>query len=397
MRLGSANIFDRTLQNLYKRQEDLSSQQDKLSSGRNVSRASDDPTGMAQIERAQTRIARVATEQRALQVQRNAITQAESTLGDAGSLMQNIRESVIGAGNGAYDTGDRAALAQQMTGWREQLFALANRTDTNGIPLFGGLGSASAPFTDATTGVTFNGIAGQRASTDISVPGTMNGQAIWMSLPSGNGTFEVGLGGANVGSMWTDSGQVTSAAALTGHNYSVTFSVIAGVTTYDVLDTTTATPVAPAARPYVPGQAIGFDGLSFAANGTPANGDAIQIAPSIQTNIFKVIDDAINGIKTATSGNLVNQTNSLALSQIDAGMSRLQSARSQAGDWLNRVDHIDSAQQGRTVQLIADKSKVEEIDMVKGISDFTRFQTGYQAALQSYAQVQKLTLFNFIN
>ena len=35
--------------------------------------------------------------------------------------------------------------------------------------------------------------------------------------------------------------------------------------------------------------------------------------------------------------------------------------------------------------------------MVKGISDFTRIQTGYQAALQSYAQVQKLSLFNFIS
>jgi flagellar hook-associated protein 3 FlgL len=34
--------------------------------------------------------------------------------------------------------------------------------------------------------------------------------------------------------------------------------------------------------------------------------------------------------------------------------------------------------------------------MAKGISDFNRFQTGYQAALQSYAQIQKLTLFNFI-
>jgi flagellar hook-associated protein 3 FlgL len=36
------------------------------------------------------------------------------------------------------------------------------------------------------------------------------------------------------------------------------------------------------------------------------------------------------------------------------------------------------------------------MDMVKGISDFNNLQTGYQAALQTYAQVQKLSLFNFI-
>ena len=35
--------------------------------------------------------------------------------------------------------------------------------------------------------------------------------------------------------------------------------------------------------------------------------------------------------------------------------------------------------------------------MVKGLSDFNLTQTSYQAALQSYAQIQKLSLFNFIN
>jgi len=35
--------------------------------------------------------------------------------------------------------------------------------------------------------------------------------------------------------------------------------------------------------------------------------------------------------------------------------------------------------------------------MVTGISDFQKMQTGYQAALQSYAQVQKLSLFNYIS
>ena len=34
MRLGSANLFDRALQNLYTRQTDLSSQQEKLTSGK---------------------------------------------------------------------------------------------------------------------------------------------------------------------------------------------------------------------------------------------------------------------------------------------------------------------------------------------------------------------------
>lgn len=405
MRLGSANTYDNALQNIYARQNELATQQEKLTSGKNINRVSDDPTGAAQAERAMTRITRVATEQRALELQRNSITMAESTLGDATSTVQDLRELVVSAGNGGFNARDRATIAQKMMGLRDQLFAQANRTDTNGIPLFGGLGGPSAPFTDVPGGVTFNGIAGQRASTEISVPGAMNGQAIWMNVPSGNGSFNVALpelpSVQNTGTLWTDPGQVVSPTALTGDDYSVEFSVAAGVTTYNVFNDTldpthTGVPLL-AAQPYTAGQTIAFDGMSFVAHGAPSNTDKVLISGSTPIDIFQIIDDAITGIDGAASDNKLSQSLALALKQIDAGMDRIQAARGQAGHWLNQADSIESTQSGRTVQLSADKSRAEDLDMVKGISDFSKFQTGYQAALQSYAQVQKLSLFNYIS
>jgi flagellar hook-associated protein 3 FlgL len=407
MRLGSANTYDRALQNLYSRQTELSNQQEKLTSGKNVNRPSDDPTGAAQAERALTRLARISSDNRSLEVQRSAVTLAESTLGDATSLVQKLRELVITAGNAGYSASDRKSVAQEMSGLRDQLFALANARDANGTPLFGALGSASAPFTDSSGGVSFNGVAGQRASTETSIPGTMDGQAVWMNVASGNGSFALSTGTGNTGNLWTNTGQVLTPASLTGHNYTITFSVVGAATTYSVQDTTNipATTVlpAPAVPPspnptYTPGQAITFDGLSLVANGAPANGDTVQVVPSTTTNLFKVMDDAITAIgdPNLTSSQRA-QAVGLALTQVDTGMNQLQAARSQAGEWMNRADNIQDAQEGRTLQLSADKSRAEELDMVKGISDFTRFQTGYQTALQSYAQVQKLSLFNFIS
>ena len=407
MRLGSANTYDRALQNLYSRQTELSNQQEKLTSGKNVNRPSDDPTGAAQAERALTRLARISSDNRSLEVQRSAITLAESTLGDATSLVQKLRELVITAGNAGYSASDRKSVAQEMSGLRDQLFALANARDATGTPLFGALGSASAPFTDSSGGVSFNGVAGQRASTETSIPGTMDGQAVWMNVASGNGSFALSTGTGNTGNLWTNTGQVLTPASLTGHNYTITFSVVGAATTYSVQDTTNipATTVlpAPAVPPspnptYTPGQAITFDGLSLVANGAPANGDTVQVVPSTNTNLFKVMDDAITAIgdPNLTSSQRA-QAVGLALTQVDTGMNQLQAARSQAGEWMNRADNIQDAQEGRTLQLSADKSRAEELDMVKGISDFTRFQTGYQTALQSYAQVQKLSLFNFIS
>lgn len=395
MRIATANTYDNALEQLYKRQSDLSQQQEKVSTGQRVNRPSDDPAAAAQAERVMTRLSRIDVDQRALESQRAALATAESALGEATSLVQGSRDLVISALNAGLTPRDRATVAKQIANLRDQLFALSNRTDSNGIALFGGLGSSGAPFADTTPGVSFQATAGQRAATTTALPGAMDGQAIWMEVPTGNGVFKVSLGSTNTGTAWSDPGSVVTPSAQTGNSYSVTFSVVNGLTTYDVVDTTTTTTVA-TAQPYVEGAPILFDGLSVIVNGAPANGDTVDIAPSVQTNVFKVLDDAIGNIDNAPGGNKLTQTVNLALVEIDAALERLQSARSQAGDWLNRADTITNSQGARSLSLETDRSRAIDLDMAKGISDFNKFQTGYQAALQSYAQIQKLSLFNFI-
>ena len=87
-RVGTANMYDNAIRNVSARQTSLVNLQENLTSGKRVVRASDDPVSAAQAERALTRISRIQTEQRALENQRNAIAQAESTMGDAISLVQ---------------------------------------------------------------------------------------------------------------------------------------------------------------------------------------------------------------------------------------------------------------------------------------------------------------------
>lgn len=396
MRIGTANVYDTSLEQLYKRQSDMLTQQEQLSTGLRVNRASDDPIAAAQAERAMVRKDRIATDQRALETQRAALSTAEAGLGDALSRMQDLRELVIAAGNAGYSEADRTTLAKQISSLRDQIFAIANRTDSNGVPLFGGLGSTGAPFADIPAGVQFQGAAGQRAATTTALPGTMNGQAIWMDVPSGNRTFEVSLGAGNTGGVWTDTGTVVSPTLLTGNNYRVDFTVTGGVTTYDVVNTSTSTTLL-SAQPYTSGALIQFDGLSLLPQGAPANGDTLTVAPSTPLNMFNMLDNTINSISNASSDNKLSQAIALSLAQIDTGMERLQAARGQAGDWLNRAESITDAQSARTLALESDRSRAVDADMANAISNFTVAQTGYQAALQSYAQIQRLSLFNYIN
>lgn len=424
-RLGSANLYENALRNLNTRQGGLAGLQENLSSGKRVLRPSDDPTAAAQAERALTRITRIQTEQRALEVQRNTLALSESTLADANALLQNFRDLAVAAGNGANSPRERETIAKQMVAVREQIFALANRKDTNGMPLFSGLGSTVAPFENSLDGVApdpdyaFNGLPGQFSATETSVPFTMDGRATWMDVVETNGVFKVALAPqpvvppATASQVYSDIGQVVNSAALTGSNYRIEFTETTPVGstertfTYDVLDTTNGTTVL-AGRPYQAGQAIQFDGLSLTVKGQPNNGDALVITPNdpnpaTRPSVFGVLDRAIAGMynpgtTTGASSSSANFNHELAISlaQIDTSLEQLQRSRSTAGDLLNRADRISDNQELRSIQLEDDRSKAEDLDMIKGLSDFQNQQTGYEAALKSYAQIQKLSLFNFI-
>ncbi len=52
MRIATANAFETSVDNLQRRQQELQLSQDRLTSGKRVARASDDPAAAARIERA---------------------------------------------------------------------------------------------------------------------------------------------------------------------------------------------------------------------------------------------------------------------------------------------------------------------------------------------------------
>jgi flagellar hook-associated protein 3 FlgL len=404
-RLGSANTYDNALRNLSKRQSALSNLQENLTSGKKVVRASDDPTGAAQAERAMTRISRIATDQRALEAQRNSIAMAEGTLGDVTDALQNFRELVVSAGNGVLSSAERKSITIQLQGLRDQVFSLANRKDSNGQPLFSALGSALAPFVGPNAppqDYAFNGLPGQSASSEVAIPFTLDGDSAFMLQTNRDGVYNVSLG-SSMTNLKTGPATLNPPTAATGASYTISFTSVtaaAGNTTasYDIVDSGSGAAVATGTKTYSTGQSFTvteMPGLSLTITGTPALAEKVKVESS--PSLFSVLDNAINDIGSASSNATASQAVSQALGNIDIGMGRVSAVRGQAGDLLNRADRITSSQEARGIQLEADRSRAEDLDMVKGIADFQNQQTGYQAALQSYAQVQKLSLFNYIS
>jgi flagellar hook-associated protein 3 FlgL len=133
--------------------------------------------------------------------------------------------------------------------------------------------------------------------------------------------------------------------------------------------------------------------LSFQVAGVPVVGDRVQLGP--KTTIFKVMQDTIDALKPSGAP---NRTATLArtLTELDAGLDRVLLARGYAGEMLNRADSLESLLDTRTVAYEREKSQLEDLDLIKGISDFQNQQVGMEAALKSYAQIQRLSLFEFV-
>jgi flagellar hook-associated protein 3 FlgL len=408
MRITTASSYATTINNLQMRQQDLSDAQTRLSSGKRVLKPSDDPAAAARAERALAAESRSDASQRSVDASRVAMTQTESALGDANELLSQVREALLAAGNGTYTEAERAIQGNQIQGLRDQLLQLANRSDGAGSYLFGGQGASQTPFVDTPAGVVFRGVSGQtQTDADTSLPLSTDGNAAWLSSPTGNGVFATRAAGNSVTNQpvsraWIDSGSVSDPSQLfpvadTGYRIRFTSATNFTVESFPLASPNVTT--TESTGTFTSGQAISLHGTSVKITGAPVAGDQFEITPSTPTlNVFTALDQAVASLKqTGLTGTQRAQASSDALSNVDASLGSLRTARSAAGNALNTIDTITNRLSSQKLDAQTQRSNAEDLDMVQALSDFQNKQTGYDAALKSYSAVQKLSLFQYVN
>lgn len=432
-RIATANSFDSTINRISQRTAELVNSQEKLSAGKRVLRASDDPVAATLAERESNRLMRTEADQRALERSRSGLQQAESTIGQMGDVLARFKELLVQGGNASLSASDRRSVALEMRGLRDQLLNLANTQDTEGNALFGGLGTTSSsgrPFAEifgttpppGTSRVEFQGLAGQTAATEIGLPNRVDGDFALMRNPSGDGTLTVESTAGNVlvtGTTVTatpENGNVFpfDATATSQGRYEVSVTSLAGPPQTLQLsvvrfDRNSATPATPAIPPIPLGPAgpdgtlslsnrtFTFEGVQVTLSGQAAAGAAFTLQPSEPINLFTSLQRAINALESPGL-NPTGRTQELGRvhQEMQSGQDRLLLVRGRVGELLRRSESIEGLLQDRSVAGQRELSNLTDLDMVKGISEFQTQQLGLQAALQSYAQVQRLSLFQFI-
>ena len=407
-RLGTANMYDRTINNINRQQNELASQMEHTSAGMRVIRPSDDPVAAAQAERARNRLERIASDQRGLDAQKATIEYAESTLGEINDALQEFRSLLVQAGNGAYNQVQRDTLVEQLTSLREQISKYANRTDSNGLPLFRGLDTKTGkPFPNDQEGVQ----SGQPNNAEFSIANSLNGVLAFFSGKTGNGVLEVKLDPGNTGKAHADVGVIKdpaqAAQLILANPATIVFSPhpVSGEMGYIVTDPTDTNSPLPWTT-YKEGDAISVAGMDVVVNGQPQDGDSFSIVPSTTISIFDALDSALDTVRKGANPDGSTAYGTLAhgitqsLTELDTAMNRISTVTGLAGDLLNQAERMGNTLMVREEQTEAQRVAAEQYDaegMVRAVAQMQTQQTAVSAALQSYASIQKLSLLNYIS
>lgn len=401
MRISTNILYQTGSAKLSDLQAKLLKTQEQIAAGRRMLSPADDPVGAARaLEVSQSKSINTQFGTNRSNA-RDSLGMEEGVLQSVTGLIQDVQTAIVNAGNGTYDSSQRSFIAAELNGRFDELMGLANSRDNTGNYLFAGFQVTSQPFLKSLTGATYSGDQGQRmlqvdATRQMAM--TDAGDSVFMSK-TGNGTFVTAASAANTGSGIVDQGTITDSSLLTGHNYTVTFHIVAGVTNYDVVDTTTSTTIS-SGNPYMSGSAINFDGLEFNVTGTPADGDSVTVAPSTKQDVFTTLRNLINVLNTpaTTEVERAKLTNGLnvASSNFAQSLDNILTVRASTGARLKELDSLDSLGSDKDIQYASTLSGLQDLDYNKAITELTQQQVTLQAAQQSFLKITSLSLFNYL-
>jgi len=406
MRISTNAIYQQGLAGMQRQQTDLVRTQQQMSQGTRMLSPSDDPVAAARV----LLVEQASATNEQYKVNRGAARSAlgieEGVLASIGDLLQQVRTSVVYAGNPTLTNSDRAMLVTELNSRFQELMGLANSTDGAGLYLFSGYQGATRPYSGAPGGVTYSGDQGQRllqAGATRQIPVSDSGADVFERIKTGNGAFFARAAAANTGTGVVGPGAVINPAAQTGHSYEIRFNVVAGVTTYDVVDTTTGAAVpAPAAagNPYTEGGTITFDGMQLDVKGVPADKDKFVVTPSTSQSVFRTMSDIIAAIGAqvvdpAGSARLANAINT-GLSNLDRALDNVLSVRADVGARLNELDSLDKLGEDMALQYSGTVSELKDLDYAAAASDLTRQKVLLEAAQKSFTKITGMSLFDFI-
>jgi len=133
----------------------------------------------------------------------------------------------------------------------------------------------------------------------------------------------------------------------------------------------------------------------------PQTGDTFTVRPSQQQDLFTTIRNLADLLDTPTDANPALraqvQTGLLeGLKSLETAQGQVIDARATLGARLQSADDASNQLGSQSVQIQTALSGLRDIDYAEAAGRLNQELTGLQAAQQSFARVQGLSLFNYL-
>ncbi|MGR9048798.1 flagellar hook-associated protein FlgL [Halobacillus faecis] len=145
MRVTQSMLSNNMLRNLSDSYRNMGKYQEQLSTGKKISRPSQDPVVAMKGINYRQQVTEVEQFQRNIGEVHNWMDNSDAALDKATQAMQRVRELTVQASNDTYDEGQRENIAKEIRQLKEHIGSIAN-TKVNDKYIFNGSNTTEAPF-----------------------------------------------------------------------------------------------------------------------------------------------------------------------------------------------------------------------------------------------------------
>lgn len=400
MRLSSAQVFQQGISAILAQQSKLQQTEQQLATGRRILTPSDDPVAAVQVLSITEDLQLIDQYQRSGNIAEGQLALEDTVLSDVGNVLNRVRELVVQANNASQSAESRKSIGVEVAARLDELESLANTRDAAGEYIFAGFQSRSEPFSVQAGAYTYNGDDGQRMlqlakSTQVAVRDS--GFDVFVSVPTGNGSFDIQPAASNAGTAVVGSNSASGSFVKDSYNIVFDQPTPSDPVSYQVTDSASGVV---ASGTYVSGENIEFSGASLRFDGVPEDGDSFQLESSTKQDMFSTLQEVVGYLNNAGSSptELAAFNNGMgrALNNIDQALGHTLDLRADVGVRLNQVDRQLDINDSFNLQLESTLSEIQDLDYAEAISRFNLQLTTLEASQQAYVKMQGLSLFNFL-
>ena len=426
MKISNRLFNDQQISQFSKNMSDIQKLQSKISSGKNIVFASDDPVGAVELSGLKDVTSRIDQFLKNANLANDRLHLMDSTLEGAKDIFIRCNELAVQASNDVLGVGDREAIALEFDELKKELLSLANIQDSGGSFIFSGFKSQTQPFQINSSGLIEykgdRGVLNLNLSETRLIESTIDGATVFQDIVTSAGV-STDLFGAidNVSrSIRTANSGVEAAKAegmakvtLTNQNPGTySFTITSGQKSSDFSLDITGSDLSDIAT------AVNAADLDITATLEDSNktlklvsdyGYDIELSnlqvPNIHksqetpTSFFTLqpIDSANSNIGNAQQIYDFDQTIASRLDELVVIQNHLANQRAKVGARINSVERQQDIMVERKVLVEKDVSELADADLSDLVTQLQSMMTSQEASQKAFVRISQLNLFDMIS